>query len=367
MGLEFTGERYIPGEGSAEMLYEHLHRYLFASLVVGGKRVLDLGSGEGYGSALLSASAREVVGIDIAMEAVRHAAGRYSRRGLSFLAADCAKLPFSDARFDIVIAFELLEHIAEQEELLAEARRVLAEDGLLLLSSPERSAYSEQRGYRNPFHVRELNLEEMVSLLESFFPSVMLFGQRVLPSSYIWRLDGRGEGGDKLWSRQECAFQPEAGKVRQPLYLLAICGKKQTISGLPARSALIDRADQRGDELAQQIGGFQLEIERLNSEIAELARWGRTLDGEIAARDRTIRSLQAELAEARRAAAEEIARLNRELDERAVWARGLEDACRDRDATIRRQLAENERLLQQILAIKTRPTYKLLRRLRLLP
>ncbi len=367
MGLEFTGERYIPGEGGAEMFYEHLHRYLFASLVVGGKRVLDLGSGEGYGSALLSVSAREVTGIDIAIEAVKHASSRYSKRGLGFLAANCAKLPFSDGRFEVVIAFELLEHIAEQEELLAESRRVLADDGLLLLSSPERSAYSEQRNYRNPFHVRELSLGEMGSLLESFFPGVLLFGQRVLPSSYIWRLDGRGEGGDKLWSTPDGAVQPEAGKSRGPLYLLAICSKKQILPDLPSRSALIDRADRRGDELAQQIAGFEREIERLNAEMAELARWGRELDREVAARDQTIRRLQAELEETRRGAAEEIARLNRELDERAVWAKGLENACRDRDARIRRELEENERLLRQILAIKTRPTYKLLRRLRLLP
>ena len=71
--LPWTEERYLPNvHGSIEL--EHFHRYLFARQLSLGKRVLDIASGEGYGSALLAQSAANVVGVDIAAEAVAHAA-----------------------------------------------------------------------------------------------------------------------------------------------------------------------------------------------------------------------------------------------------------------------------------------------------
>jgi len=60
--LEWTGERYVPGMEGAEIGYEHLHRYAFATQFVRNKRVLDLASGEGYGSHLLAKTAKQVVG-----------------------------------------------------------------------------------------------------------------------------------------------------------------------------------------------------------------------------------------------------------------------------------------------------------------
>ena len=71
--IEWTGERYVPGMEGAEIGYEHLHRYAFATQFVRNKRVLDLASGEGYGSNLLAKTAKQVVGIDIDEQAVRHA------------------------------------------------------------------------------------------------------------------------------------------------------------------------------------------------------------------------------------------------------------------------------------------------------
>src|SRR5438034_11094846 len=63
--LEWTGERYVPWMEGAEIGYEHLHRYAFATQFVRNKRVLDLASGEGYGSNLLAKTAKQVVGVDI--------------------------------------------------------------------------------------------------------------------------------------------------------------------------------------------------------------------------------------------------------------------------------------------------------------
>lgn len=51
---------------------EHLHRYLLACKAVAGKTVLDIASGEGYGSSMLAQTAHKVIGVDVSQEAVLH-------------------------------------------------------------------------------------------------------------------------------------------------------------------------------------------------------------------------------------------------------------------------------------------------------
>src|SRR5438067_11310347 len=80
--IEWTGERCVPWTDDLQVIYEHYHRYAFAARFAAGKRVLDLASGEGYGSALLAATAERVVGLDIDPATVEHA--RRRDRGVAF-------------------------------------------------------------------------------------------------------------------------------------------------------------------------------------------------------------------------------------------------------------------------------------------
>ncbi|MHB8233657.1 MAG: hypothetical protein ACYDHT_03295, partial [Solirubrobacteraceae bacterium] len=63
--IEWTGERCVPWAPDVQVVYEHMHRYLWAAQLVQGKRVLDLGSGEGFGAAILGDTATQVVGVDV--------------------------------------------------------------------------------------------------------------------------------------------------------------------------------------------------------------------------------------------------------------------------------------------------------------
>src|SRR4029079_13791541 len=176
--LEFTGERFIPGT-AGEIWHEHWHRYHFAAPLVAGLDVLDVACGEGYGSALLAARARSVIGADIAQGAIDHARSRYAAiPNLEFRQADCAVLPFPDASFDAVVSFETIEHIATQAPFLDEIRRVLRPDGFLILSCPNKTEYSDRRGVTNEFHVRELYRAELAALLAPRFAEVLWYGQR---------------------------------------------------------------------------------------------------------------------------------------------------------------------------------------------
>ena len=182
--LEFTGERFLP-EVSGQIAFEHLHRYYFARDLVKGCRVLDVACGEGYGSWILANSALEVVGVDIAFDAVRHARGKYTNSNIRFVEASAAKLPFDDDMFDAVVSFETIEHLDLHQEMLSEIKRVLSKDGLLIISSPNKQYYSIEPGYQNPFHVKELFREEFLELIKSYFSNMTLFGQRVVHGSLM--------------------------------------------------------------------------------------------------------------------------------------------------------------------------------------
>ncbi|MEE4639496.1 MAG: class I SAM-dependent methyltransferase [Wenzhouxiangella sp.] len=267
--LEFTGERFTP-ECVREMAYEHWHRYVFAGALVTGKVVLDAACGEGYGSHLLSASARHVTGIDIDPEAVEHARKRYGTECVSFKCASCLELPLVDASVDVVVSFETLEHLVEHDELMHEYRRVLKPDGFLLISSPDRKTYSEETGYNNPFHRRELYRGEFEQLLGMHFPAVRLMGQKLLFVSALWSMEGQGA---VQWLSEQ-PDQKTDEPVWPPLYFIAAAAASDaSLPELPAVSLYGDRAESvyqhYNEEVRKHIRAGQLLAER-EAEIAEL-------------------------------------------------------------------------------------------------
>ena len=197
--LEFTGERFTP-ECVREIFHEHFHRYAWARGLVGGLDVLDCACGEGYGSRILADTARSVHGVDIDAETIEHATRRYATDGLSFTRASALELPFEDDRFDAVVSFETLEHLAEQDELMREFRRVLKPGGFVLISSPDKKTYSDDTGFENEFHVRELYRDQFEALLDRYFPNFRLFGQKLMFNSALWRLDAASGPAECLTS-----------------------------------------------------------------------------------------------------------------------------------------------------------------------
>ncbi|MFN9968070.1 MAG: methyltransferase domain-containing protein [Lysobacteraceae bacterium] len=236
--LAFTGERYHP-EVPREMAYEHWHRYAFAMELARGRRVLDAACGEGYGAALLARTAASVLGIDVAPEVVAHARARYAHPRLRFESGDATRLDgVADGSIDLVVSFETLEHLADHDALLAAFARVLAPDGLLILSTPDRRTYTDLSGVENPHHVRELYREEFEALLGRHFARYRLYGQRVVAQSLLWRLDG-GHGATASFTQDGDDVFPGVRTV--PMYHVAVCAKRgEALGGLPALSCFAD-------------------------------------------------------------------------------------------------------------------------------
>ncbi len=173
---EFTGERVIPGQVDADLWAEHLSRYRFAANFATHlgyePAVLDIGCGAGYGTATLAEHSSSATGIDLAPGAVAYARSHYEHPHLRFLAGSAAALPFADASFDLLTAFEVIEHLHHGNQLLAEARRVLRPGGVLLVSTPNTIYYAETRSHEgpNPFHVHEFDFDEFLHALATEFP-----------------------------------------------------------------------------------------------------------------------------------------------------------------------------------------------------
>lgn len=182
--VEFTGERWVFQEGGNDIIQrEHMARYVFACKYVKDKKVLDIACGVGYGSYLLKTEgmAKQVVGADIDEDTVSYANDKYGRKGLTFQLGDAQDMPFADSSFDVVVSFETIEHLEDQQAYLLEVCRVLKPGGVFLVSTPDRDMYRiYNMGLVNHFHVHELSTSEFKQVLKTHFVQVRMYGQNQL-------------------------------------------------------------------------------------------------------------------------------------------------------------------------------------------
>ena len=173
----WTGERLETFIYSRDAV-DHLHRYAIASEYTKGKTVLDIASGEGYGSYLLSKNALYVHGVDIDDVTVEHAKAKYKNNNLDFLTGSAISIPIASNSIDVVVSFETIEHHDHHDEMIAEIRRVLKSDGIIIISTPDKLHYSDKRNFNNKFHIKELYKDEFVNLIKGSFNQMQLLTQK---------------------------------------------------------------------------------------------------------------------------------------------------------------------------------------------
>ena len=161
--LDFSGkEKYSAVEATI-----HLNRYAMARPYVAGKRVLDVASGEGYGSFLLRRwGAESVEGIDVDEQTVETATRLFGGDGVHYQCHTAEQLPFEDHTFDVVCSFETIEHLDHPELFLQEIRRVLKPGGNIILSCPNDPYYYKPGEPGNPFHKKQYTYFDFRQLAE---------------------------------------------------------------------------------------------------------------------------------------------------------------------------------------------------------
>jgi ubiquinone/menaquinone biosynthesis C-methylase UbiE len=183
--MSLTAERFSPVSSIGAIEPEHWHRYALARQFVTGKDVLDIASGEGYGSHYLAEKAKSVIGVDIFMDAVNFAKSKYISKNLEYRNGSCAAIPLTDHSVDVVVSFETIEHHTLHEEMFSEIKRVLRPGGLLIISSPDKHNYSDAPNFKNEFHVKELYKHEFEGLVKKYFKHYSIVGQRLFSGSLI--------------------------------------------------------------------------------------------------------------------------------------------------------------------------------------
>ena len=327
--LTFTGERFVPG-CVGDIAYEHWHRYAFARRFAAGRRVLDAACGEGYGTALLSAVASSTVGVDIDAGVVAHASARYWEDArIRFVEGSCTRLPVPDASFDVVVSFETVEHLsaADQPLMIAEFDRVLAPDGILIVSSPNKRLYSDARHYANEFHENELYRDEFAELLQRSFPAQQWHHQRLATWSGIWA-ENAGAAAE-AWLGDEDGIVAYNGG--EGIYFVVIAARSQR--SLPPATLLTslfadtdDSAGKRYEDNAREVLRLDALLREANLRFAHLERLTAERERGHAETDARLAALAADFADrvyAVTALEAEIARLHGE-----VGARDAEIACR---------------------------------------
>lgn len=373
---EFTGERVVPGKVDVDLWNEHVARYVFAARLAEGKRVLDAGCGSGYGAARLALRASSVVAMDLAAEAIDDARQRYRMPNLHFVRASCTEAPARDGAFDLVVAFEIIEHLKDWEKLLQEAGRLLGPGGQFIVSTPNKEYYGAARGPSepNPYHVHEFGFEEFREALGKVFPQVSMLMQNHVAACALHPV--------QAFAPAEAYVESSGGTAQHSHFFVAICSNwvraeassfiyvPKAANLLRERELHIERLQGELGEKNRVLGEEQEEkqalVEMFRQQTAQLEqrnRWAAELDAGLTAARNRIVALQQELAGEQAAAREmaaayeaKVAELDGDIRKRTEWALETERRLEGELDARGKELAECVRLLDRAEATLTERT-----------
>jgi SAM-dependent methyltransferase len=371
--LEFTGERVIPELVEPDLWNEHISRYLYAAGLASGKRVLDAGCGTGYGTACLGRQAALAHGFDKSEDAIAFAKKHYAKQA-KFRTGSAEQFPEEDGSFDVVTAFEVIEHLRNWPKLIEEANRVLTADGLFLVSTPNRSYYAETRAGSgpNPFHVHEFDYDEFRAALKAVFPHVTILGQN-RTESFTFRAE---DAPASSWV--------DFGEVTEPVerahFYLAVCSKQAfrapgsvfvpgTGNLLRERERHITLLEEQIEEVKRDRETLFVEHRQMEENVRNRTEWAQQLQGEVRAamlqRDQALDQLHQveedmnsrtawvcslesdirDIAEQRDKALALIARQEETIEERTAWAKRAEEERKKTDEELARFAEERKRVV----------------------
>lgn len=337
--VEFTGERVIPGRVNADLWSEHVARYAFARRYAQDKRVLDAGCGTGYGSAELAQSAAAVTGLDIADDAIEYARANYPIPGLRFVESSCSAVPFPPESFDLLVAFEVIEHLADYRAFIDEAARVLTREGLFIVSSPNKRYYGKTRAETgpNPYHEHEFEADEFERELARVFPNVRLLLQN--------RVESFAFHPAVSFSPAEARIDRGDGNADDAHFFIALCSRAQlpepkSFVYVPKAANMLRERELHVEALELQLAEIKADrqalldlFRRQTRDLEESNQWAQRLDTDLKTAGERIAALQNEAAELAVEYQAQVDRMEHEDHVKTAWARkasaDLEAKCQE--------------------------------------
>jgi SAM-dependent methyltransferase len=273
--MKFTGEFFVPpnagdDNNNSELEIEHKQRYLSILKMVEGKRVLDIASGEGYGTHILSSKASFAFGVDINPELIEHAGQKYTRENLRYLHGSVERIPLESGSIDIIVSFETMEHVDAdlQKQFVIEVRRVLKEGGVFIVSTPNRKNYTDRYEHHNKFHVHELDEDAFGELLAAHFGHVRLYHQGLEVSSLILNKE------DYLFQKPVTIVPVNKDAYHfESKYLIGLCSDRPEAIETSITS-IVPESEKSYFQLIDRILQLQREVE-------ELGAWGTRTSAEV--------------------------------------------------------------------------------------
>lgn len=241
--------------------HESRYNWVLENWDLSGKIVLDFGCGSGYGSFILSKKAKMVYGIDISKKAIDYAKKSYRTDKCKFFVLNaCSKREvaelFKPATCDIIVSFDVIEHIERYFDYLENVCFLLRDGGSLIIGCPNRLQLFNWNRNWNPFHFQEFSPYQFRKILEIYFHEVVLFSQdfsdsslrelirrqhrtnflhsffkKILPYSFKYAIKKiiRGAGTTNRLAISDIQFKKEPGEdvLNNSFGLLAVCRKKK--------------------------------------------------------------------------------------------------------------------------------------------
>jgi len=219
--------RYLErlAQATSEAVYDRLAGYGFARRYVGGKVVADIGWEDvGCGSQLLAGTAESIVGLTNSTEAVDLARTAHPAPNAEYKKVNLPELPYPEGHFDVVVAFGVVENLKRPEEMVREARRVLKQDGVLIISVPDKLVLVEDGDRIGPHRRRGMYVPEFRELLEQHFGSVLVYRQGAVAGGFVFPEAGKITGTSVESASLSVSAPYVSAEPPTTRSLIAVCG-----------------------------------------------------------------------------------------------------------------------------------------------
>ncbi len=177
-----TSERLIPELYTSSIEEYNLflkHKFVYelvAKYIKKTDKVLEIGCGTGYGTEILSKTGASIYAIDIDEETIKECQKHSVQTNIKFFAYDGKKINLPEKSFDIIISFQVIEHIRKDISYLRNIKKLLKPNGFFFISTPNRNyRLTKNQKPWNPFHIREYDSKSLSNVVTQIFPNTTIF------------------------------------------------------------------------------------------------------------------------------------------------------------------------------------------------